>query len=178
MNISGLLAAFESLEPYRALRTDLESGEMPSPLGLLRAARPALLAALARDLNRPMLVVVGSVERARALASSLRDWSPAPERVWSFPEPLALFYERAPWTTEVIAGRLRVLSALFSRRAPAPGQELIVVASARALMQRTLSVRQFRVSIREFRIGQTLDLDQALGRINVRSTVSVGGGGR
>ena len=164
MNISGLLAAFESLEPYRALRTDLESGETPSPLGLLRAARPALLAALARDLNRPMLVVVGSVERARALASSLRDWSPAPERVWRFPEPLALFYERAPWTTEVIAGRLRVLSALFSRRAPAPGQELIVVASARALMQRTLSVRQFRVSIREFRIGQTLDLDQALGR--------------
>jgi len=104
------------------------------------------------------------VERARALVSSLRDWSPAPENVWRFPEPLALFYERVPWTAEVTAGRLGVLSALFARRAPLPGQELIVVASVRALMQRTLSVRQFRVSIREFRIGQTLDLEQALGR--------------
>ena len=115
MNVSGLLAWFDALESYRALRADLKGGETPSPLGLLRAARPALLAALARDLQRPMLVITGSVERAKALASSLRDWSPAPECVWHFPEPLALFYERVPWTAEVIIGRLRVLAALYAR---------------------------------------------------------------
>jgi len=164
VNVSGLLALFESLEPYRALRADLESGEMPPSLGLLRAARPALLAALASDLRRPALVIAGSVERAKVLAASLRDWSPSPECIWQFPEPLALFYERAPWTAEVIAGRLRVLSALYARHAPVPGRELVVVASARALMQRTLPARQFRVSIREFRAGQTLDLERALGR--------------
>ena len=173
MNFSGLLASFEELEPYRVLRADMENGETPAPLGLLRAARPALLAALARDLERPMLVIVGSVERARALAASLRDWASAPECIWHFPEPLALFYERVPWTTEVIAGRLRVLSALYAHRTPVPGsplcageggQGVVVVASARALMQRTLPVRQFQVSIREFRTGQTLDLERALGR--------------
>ncbi|MEA3340111.1 MAG: transcription-repair coupling factor, partial [Chloroflexota bacterium] len=37
-------------------------------------------------------------------------------------------------------------------------------ASARALMQRTLPVRQFRVSIRHLRVGQTLDLERALNR--------------
>jgi len=161
------------LEPYRALREDLRSGEVPPPLGLLRAARPALLSALARDLKRPLLVIAGSVERTQALTHSLRDWSPAPGCVLRFPEPLVLFYERAPWTDEVIAGRLRVLSAFYTHRTIVPDsspyegegrQGLVVVASARALMQRTLPLHQFRLSVREFRVGQTLDLERTIGR--------------
>jgi transcription-repair coupling factor (superfamily II helicase) len=159
VNVSGLLTSFETLEAYRELREELAGGGVPPPLGLLRAARPALLGALARDLGRPMLVVAGSVERAKALAHALRDWSPAPERVLRFLEPLALFYERASWTDEVIAGRLHVLSTLY-----ASDSSSIVVASARALMQRTLPLHQFRTAIREFRVGQTLDLERALGR--------------
>jgi len=161
VTVSGLLAPFEWLEPYRTLREDLRKGETLAPLGLLRAARPALLAALARDLQRPMLVVVGTVERAKTLVYSLRDWAPDPEPILHLPEPLVLFYERAPWTDEVIAGRLQVLSALHSSSASSP---LVVVASARALMQRTLPLHQFRMSIREFHVGQTLDLEQTLGR--------------
>ncbi|MCP4539074.1 MAG: transcription-repair coupling factor [Chloroflexi bacterium] len=161
MNVSGLLTSFERLEPYRTLRQDLKNSEMPLALGLLRAVRPVLLAALTRDLKRSMLVVVGSVERAKTLAHSLRDMSHAPERVLQFPEPLTLFYERAPWTDEVVSGRLQVISAFQSPSDPLP---LIVVASARALMQRTLPLRQFRASIREFRVDQVLDLDRALGR--------------
>ena len=163
MDVSGLLATVEALEPYQALRADLASGEVLPPLGLLRAARPALLATLARDLERPMLVIAGSVERAKTLAHSLRDWSPVPERILRFPEPLALFYERVPWTGEVIASRLRVLSALSLPREGGQGGE-IVIASARALMQHTLPRRQFSASIRKLRVGQTLDLERALGR--------------
>ena len=123
MNVSGLLASFESLEPYRTLREDLRGGEMSPPLGLLRAARPALLVALAHDLKRPVLVVTGSVERAKSVVHSLRDWSPAPECVLRFPEPLTLFYERAPWTDEVVAGRLQVLSTLYARHCLSPTLE-------------------------------------------------------
>jgi len=162
VNVSGLLALFESIEAYRALRADLKSGELLPPLGLLRSARPPILAALARDLQRPMLVVTGSVERAKALAHSLRDWSSTPERILHFPEPPTLFYERAPWTDEVIVGRLQVLAALHSQFAIRNSQ--VIITSARALMQRTLPLRQFRASIREFRVGQTLDLERALGR--------------
>ena len=160
MNVSGLLASFESLELYRSLREDLQSGEVSFSLGLLRAARPALLAALARDLERPMLVIAGSVERAKALTHSLRDWSFAPERILRFPEPLPLFYERAPWTDEIIVGRLKVLADLYSQSA----DPQLIIASARALMQRTLPLRQFRTSIHEFHVGQTLNLERALGR--------------
>ena len=159
MNVSGLLASFEAIEAYRHLRDDLASGEMPAPLGLLRVVRPALLAALARDLDRPMLVVAGSVERAKSLTHSLRDWSIAPEHVSRFLEPLALYYERAPWTDEVISGRLRVLSGLHSSSFPS-----LIVASARALMQRTLPRHQFRTSIQEIQVGQVLDLERTLTR--------------
>jgi transcription-repair coupling factor (superfamily II helicase) len=159
VNVSGLLASFEAIEAYRHLRDDLASDKMPAPLGLLRVVRPALLAALARDLERPMLVVAGSVERAKSLAQSLCDWSVAPEHVSRFLEPLALFYERAPWTDEVVSGRLRVLSNLHSASSP-----FLIVASARALMQRTLPRRQFRTSIQEILVGQVLDLERTLAR--------------
>jgi len=167
MNVSGLLDCFDALEAYRALQEDVESGAVPlTPLGLLRAVRPALLAALARDLDSSLLVVAGSVERTKVLAHSLRDWFPAPERIVRFLEPLALFYERAPWTDEVIADRLHVLSML-SALVPSSGERgerVIIVASARALMQHTLPLRQFRISVRKLCVGQVVDLERILGR--------------
>ncbi len=161
MNVSGLLATIEALEPYQALRKALASGASPASLGLMRAARPPLLSALAGDLKRPLLIVTGTVERAQKLAQSLRDWSPEHTSILRFPEPLTLFYERAPWTEEVIAGRLRVLASLYDSLKN-PGSSQLIVASARALMQRTLPVQQFRTAVREFEVGQILDLDRVL----------------
>ncbi|MCJ7738880.1 MAG: DEAD/DEAH box helicase, partial [Anaerolineae bacterium] len=172
MNVSGLLGSFESLEAYRSLRDELVGAETPPPLGLLRAARPAVVAALAQDLDKAMLVVAGSVERASELAGGLRDWSVDPDSILRFHEPPVLFYERAPWTEEALVGRLRVLLDLFRLKVGAQGdiasprskRNLIVVASARALMQRTIPLRQFRVSMYELRTEQLLDLDQTLNR--------------
>ncbi len=163
MNVSGLLAWFDALPAYRALREDLRAGGSLPPLGLLRTARPALVAALARDLDHPILLVAGSVERARALHQSLRHWHPDPARVLRFPEPPTLFYERAPWTQEVISGRLAVLCGLAF---PPPAQTggMVVVASARALMQPTLPRQQFRLGTRTLRVGQFLDLERTLRR--------------
>jgi len=160
VNVSGLLAVFERLAHYRALREELLNNDVPSPSGLLRAARSPLLAALARDLQRPLLVVVGTTERSRSLFHSLRDWSPAPELVLRFPEPPALFYEAIPWSEEVIAGRLQVIHSLYS----AAGTGIVVVTSVRALMQRTLPRRQFRASVREFQVGQVLDPESIISR--------------
>lgn len=159
MTISGLLSWLSDLPAYRQLREELRAGDVPPPLGLLRSARPAVVAALARDLGRPILLVVGSVARARALHQALTDWHPEPARVLRLPEPPTLFYERAPWPRETVAARLAVLRALLD---PPPG--LVVVASARALMQPTSPVREFRAGIHTLRIGQTLDLEATLRR--------------
>jgi len=165
MDISGLLTTIGALAPYKVLRQDLERGELPAPLGLIRAARAPVLGALARDLKRPLLVVTGTVSRAQKLTQSLRDWTGGALPIVRFPEPLTLFYDRAPWTDEIIVGRLHTLSALYARReGGAVDSGLIVVASARALMQRTLPLHQYRLSIRCVRLGQTLDLERTLRR--------------
>ena len=164
MNISGLLAAFDGLEPYKALREDLAQGATPAPLGLMRAARAPVVAALARDLKRPLLLVAGPVARAQQLLQSLGDWLPRSVSALRFPEPLTLFYDRAPWTSEVIVDRLRVLSALHGRREAGAEEQAppFIVASARALMQRTIPLQQYRLSVREMKVGQFLDLERAL----------------
>ncbi|MDW8068023.1 MAG: transcription-repair coupling factor [Anaerolineae bacterium] len=159
MNLSGLLAWLSDLPAYQQLREEVRGGDFPPPLGLLRSARPAVAAALARDLERPLLLVAGSVARARALHQALTDWHPEPARVLRLPEPPTLFYERAPWPRETVAARLAVLRALLD---PPPG--LVVVASARAMMQPTLPVREFRAGNHTLRVGQTLDLEATLRR--------------
>ncbi|MEA3376334.1 MAG: transcription-repair coupling factor [Chloroflexota bacterium] len=169
MNISGLLTAIEELESYRLLRQDLQQGDMPAPLGLMRAARAPVLAALGRGVTRDrcgaVLVAAGTTGRAQKVLQSLRDWSVDPARVLRFPEPLTLFYDRAPWTDEIIIGRLQVLSALHEEMESAgEGRPLMVVASARALMQRTLPLHQYRLSVREVAVGQILDLERTLRR--------------
>jgi len=159
MNVSGLLTWLDTLPAYRALREDLQAGGSLPPLGLLRAARPALVAALAGDLGHPMLLVAGSVERARALYQSVCYWHPDPGRVLRFPEPPALFYERAPWPRETATRRMAVLCRLSSPSAEET-QGLVVVASVRALIQPTLPLRQFRLGTRTLRVGQSLDLEK------------------
>jgi transcription-repair coupling factor (superfamily II helicase) len=163
MNVSGLLSLFDRLSAYRELVDDLKGRERRvPPLGLLRSARVALLAALACDLDRPLLVVVGQTERATTLVESLRTWLPTPERVMRLPEPLPRFYERAPWSHQVVSGRLRILTTLSAESLPMASAPPVVVASARALMQPTMPRRQFRLGTRPMRPGQLLDLERTL----------------
>jgi transcription-repair coupling factor (superfamily II helicase) len=147
------------LPPYRDLVEDLRGGETPLPLGLVRSARATVVAGLWKGLERPLLVVTGSVDRSKTLTQSLRDWSPRPDCTIRFQEPLTLFYERAPWSQEVIAARLAVLSALQTGEC-----RPIVVSSARALMQRTLPLQSFRAVSHEFHTGQSLNLARTLAR--------------
>jgi transcription-repair coupling factor (superfamily II helicase) len=165
MSVSGLLPLFDQLPAFRTLVGDVQQHKRLAPLGVLRAAQPALLAALMRDLDRPLLIAVGQVEGAGALEESLRAWSPFPERILRLPEPLPHYYERAPWSREAVAGRLRIFNSLASqdveetKATPAPP---VIIASARALMQPTMPLRQYRLGTRVLRPGQLLDLERTL----------------
>jgi transcription-repair coupling factor (superfamily II helicase) len=170
MSVSGLLFLFDELPAYEGLVADLaQHRRRVPPLGMLRAAQPALLAALMQDLDRPLLVVAGQVEQAAGLVESLNAWSLAPQRVMRLPEPLPHFYERAPWSREAVSGRLRVLTTLTdverdggAEDGAAPLAPPVVVASARALMQPTMPRRHFRLGSFSLRPGQLLDLERTL----------------
>src|SRR5215813_11418491 len=163
MHLDGLLSLMQQSAPYQALLEQLNSGERTTDQHLLRAARPYVVAALARDLNRPLVVVTALVERAYNVAEQLIAWLPDTP-VLRFAEPSALFYERSPWAATTIRARLDVLSTLCPPvGAPGTaGNPPIIVTSALALMQRTLPVREFRAGSRVFKVGGQADPDKLL----------------
>ena len=159
MNLSGLLPLLNNNPAYRALLDELKAhhrGERGLPL--IRAARPYLLAALAGSLRKPLVVVTGKVETAGAVVDALRAYTGDPSCVLRFPEPPVLLYERAPWPREVVCERLAVLATLANPPALPP----IIVASVRALMQRTLPPRSFRANLRTLKKGQNIGVGKAL----------------
>src|SRR5215211_7132332 len=81
----------------------------------LGAARPALVAALAAQIERPILYVVGSAEAALRAREDLCHWLD-PASVLLFPAGDALPYEPMSPGIDVIAGRLTVLRRLADHR--------------------------------------------------------------
>ena len=173
INLSGLLPLLSEQIHVQQLARQLDApsqGRDAWRLPVLRATRPLLLAALAQSLDRPLLVIAAKPDRAQALYDSLRAYGLATsDRLLRFPEPAALFYERAPWPREVVAERLQVLTRLTTDNGPQTTEEQrsaatapIIVASARSLMFRTLPPRAFRLGTRAVKKGQTINLDQLL----------------
>ncbi len=142
------------------LLTRLHSPHPPRRLGLPRAARLPVLAALYRRLQEPVLLLTDRADHARLVLDELHTWLPdAP--LLPFPEPNALFYERIPWSDTTRRERLEALTVLAAAQipgAPRPPRPPVVVASAHAVMVRTMPRRDFVRATRRLRPGQRLDL--------------------
>jgi transcription-repair coupling factor (superfamily II helicase) len=149
----------------------LKRGENLPPLGLRRSSRLPVLAALYRLIDRPVLLVTDRYDRALVLLDELGFWLPDSNRLL-YPEPNPLFYEDAPWGITTRRDRLAVLSVLAAYLIPGepePKGPPIIVATARALMTRTLPRRDFLKSTRSLRSGQVVSPEELL-----RSWVSLG----
>jgi transcription-repair coupling factor (superfamily II helicase) len=134
----------------------------------MRAVRPAIAAALAVDSSLPMIYIVAHSDRLLALADELPAWAPE-LHVLAFPSPNALFYEVAPWGPRTIQQRVAVLAALSGAAEAGDlvaqdgrGSPPLILATAQALMTRTISPQLFRANSRGLRPGETYRLDQIL----------------
>ncbi len=133
--LSGLLSLLSTHKEYQDLLTRLHdhAGNGFAPLGVIRSARPFVIAALARDLGRPLVVLQSRIKEANDLAEQLLAWAPD-LNVLTYAEPDAVFYERAPWGVSAVRGRLKVIAEAMAGFQPGT----VIVTSAGALMQRTL----------------------------------------
>lgn len=169
MDLSGLLDPIRQLEVYEKLLGNVAADrKQPSAVPLLRAARPAIAAALAVDTFRPVLYVVAHSDRLLALADELPAWAPGLD-VRTFPSPNALFYEITPWGPRTIQQRVDVLAAVRGDQANGGRQPsvqgetpLLVLATAQSLMMRTLSPETFRENSKRLAVGESYRLDQIL----------------
>ncbi|MDX1662196.1 MAG: transcription-repair coupling factor [Candidatus Promineifilaceae bacterium] len=165
MNLSEILDILDRLPPYERLLAQVAQGADPPALRLSRGARHAVLAGLARQVQKPILLVSGRVDAVPIWQQALEAWLPAECELLRFAEPTPLPYDRAPWSEASRLGRLTVLARLVAGQHPLlPAQTgpLVIVTSARALLQKTLSRRRFLASMRVLRAGALLDLDETL----------------
>jgi transcription-repair coupling factor (superfamily II helicase) len=158
MELSGLLPFLRALPGYAEARALLHSGgsHLPS-LGLPRAVRAPVAAALAEDIHRPLLVITARPDRTLTLVEELCMWSPA-LRVLQFNEPNPLFYEPAVWGARTVRARIAGLAALTIPSTPPP----VLIASARALMTRTLPRDEFIAHTHMVQTGQSVRLEKLL----------------
>jgi transcription-repair coupling factor (superfamily II helicase) len=162
LDLSGLLTLIQDIPLYQDLLQQLREGDASAslPLGLISAARPYVVAALHRHLGQPIILLTARPERVRAWTEQLAVWLGDPRLARPFPPPDGLPYERVPWARETVCERISALTALTRPEPEAPPP--IVVASARALMQKTLPPREFRASTRSIRLGQIVPLSRML----------------
>lgn len=139
-----------------------DAAQIPG-LGLPRAARLPVLAALHQDLNRPILLITDRSDHALALFDELGFWVKSPR--YHFAEPNPLFYEQAAWGVTTRRERLQTLTALASYHLPfaqRPEVPPIFVTSARSLMTRTLPRRDFLKACKKLTAGQSAQPDALL----------------
>ena len=157
MKLTGLVGLLRDLSGYRHL---LDAGS-DQPLALTPPARPLIAVGKAAAQGGALVVLTARQEMAQQLVAQLELWLPHPDDggppVLLFAEPDALPYERIAWSSATRQRRLTALAMLQSRSGPPP----VIVAGARALMQKTLPARELRMALRPLRVGDALRLDQA-----------------
>lgn len=158
-------SALELLETLRSEKTRLHPAETPElsasdtripSLGLRRSARLPLVSVIYSELHRPVLLLTDKTDRALTLMDELALILPEAPRHF-FPEPNPLFYENASWGDTTRRDRLSLLTILAAHHIPAhQGDRInpVIISPARAMMTRTLPLREFLKAVKILRPGQ------------------------
>ena len=164
MDLSPLLSILLDTDNFRHLREVVSARpECSVSLSLLRAARPPVVAGLAREFAGPILILTAHAEHALALRDELSAWNPSLEPL-VFSEPAPLFYETAPWGPRTIRERLSCLARLseYALTGGKPPLPLVVIASSRSLLTPTLPPREFLSATRILSPGLRASPDSLL----------------
>ena len=113
LDLSKMLDLIGDMPGYQRLVGGLGRGEGSVRLSALDAAKPYLVAAVYRELQRPVMVVTAQPENARRLYDQLLSWCGSGE-VRLFPEPDTLPYERLVSDSPTEQERIEVLYGLVA----------------------------------------------------------------
>ncbi len=165
MKLSGLLPIFDHIPAFGRLEAQLAAHTGLLAVHTPASARTPLLARLFLQQTAPVLLLVARVDAAPIWLQLLEAFLPDGERVLRFPEPTPLPYDRAPWSRASRHGRLAVLTELMAGQHPSlpeTPRPPLIVASARAWLQKMLPKRRFLGAVRVLKQGQLLDLEKSL----------------
>jgi transcription-repair coupling factor (superfamily II helicase) len=159
MNLSHLLSLIEQVPGYQQLKCELlESQGKDIKLVVSDAVKSFIIAALHKELNLPVMVIVAQPESAKRLYDELQAWCPSSTLLQAFPETDFLAGEYSASDAVTIAERLRTLSALtLCRDMSADSRNPLIVSSALAAVSRTMPRDDFIASRRALSVGMNID---------------------
>ena len=154
MTLQGLLALLAQRPEFRRLLEELRKGEgLPALTGVTEAARPYVIAALAKALKQPFLVVVDDETQANQMAESLKVFVEQGNDVLCLPDRDALPYERLISDALTMQKRMQAMIALVEQE-----RDVIAVCSARALTQPVMPPQELSAALYTLQVGHEVDL--------------------
>lgn len=154
VTLKGLLALLAQRPEFRRLVKQLqEASGLPALTGITEAARPYVIAALAKTLQQPLLIVTADETEANQLVETLKVLLEHPEDIFFLPDRDALPYERLISDAETTQQRMNALIALTAR-----GRNALVVCSARVLTQPVIPPQELSAALYDLKPGEEVDL--------------------
>ena len=170
MSLKGILQLIRDHPGYRPLVEGGDKASLARTVDVPDAARPLLVATLWDHLRVPLLVIVPRPEDARRLHDHVTTYLGDDARVYLFPEPEVLPFERLVSDSATSNQLVQALTALLWARRRGPGQEdsefvpPLVVASAAAALRRTLSPEAMERAWHTIKVGDTVRLADLFSR--------------
>jgi len=158
VTLKGLLALLTQRPEFRRLVKHLQDATVvPALAGITEAARPYVIAALARTLQQPLLVVAIDETQASQLTDILKLLVDQPEDILFLPDRDALPYERLISDAQTTQQRMNTLIRLAEQK-----RNALVVCSARALTQPIIPPLELAKSLYTLQVGEEVDLPTLL----------------
>jgi transcription-repair coupling factor (superfamily II helicase) len=159
MDLSRLTSLVEQVPGYQQLKGELLGSQGEDiKLVVSDAAKPFVIAAIYRELNLPVLVIVAQPENAKRLYDELQAWCPSSTLLQFFPETDFLTGEYPASDVAAITERLRTLSTLTNcLDISEDNRNPLIVSSALAVVSRTVPRDDFIASCRTLNVGMNID---------------------
>ena len=162
MTLGVLRELMDGVPEYCRLRNEVRNGARRLAVQTSAKAATFTLATLRQDIHAPMLLVAPRPEDARRLHEQLVAWCGDDADLLHFAESEILPFERLDSDVETVHQRLRVLSSIMAHDERDETGWPVVVASAGALMQRTLNRKVMDRSSHTLRRGEEVELGELL----------------
>ena len=157
MSLAGLIDAFGWTSAHRRMLDALaQDGALEATAP--DAAKPLVIAALRRELGRPVLALCPQPDDARRLLAQLEAYCEPETPILHFAEAEVLPYERLSVEAGTARERIRALWALASGEGAPP----VVVASVTGLLQKTMSPEALREGAQTIRRGDRVAVEPML----------------
>lgn len=148
-----LIDPLKEIEPYNKIVSSLEKNKTVCATGVVGAQKTHMMYGLASHLERPIMVITSSENKVRQLSDDLRALFKENE-VATYPAQDVLFYGADVHSADITVERMLVKESLLK------GEDITIVTSIEALVNKTMSRETLLSNILEFEVGETMDLTQ------------------